>query len=133
MIRRISTVGTVLLLAGSVLLTGCGEDLETPAMPKVSLPTGMPEIPSELPDAKVDPEQAKQLVCQAGNAWVTADGTQRKLVEPALRKLTGHYMRSSDEAVKNAAVAADALLTAREAGKDAAIATFHKACGETGN
>lgn len=122
-----------MLLAGAVLLTGCGGDVETPALPEVTLPTSMPEIPKELPDANVDPDKAKQLVCQAGNAWVSADGTQRKLVEPALRKVTGHYMQSSDEAVKNAAIAADALLTAREAGRDAAIATFHKACGQTGN
>ena len=128
MIRSI--LGTTVLLAGAVLLTGCGGDVETPALPEVTLPTSMPEIPSELPN---DPGQAKELVCQAGNAWVSADGTQRKLVEPALRKVTGHYMQSSDEAVKNAAIAADALLTAREAGRDAAIATFRKACGQTGN
>jgi predicted small lipoprotein YifL len=113
-------------------LTACGDD--TPALPDVpeaSVPmVGMPSIPVELPDADVDPAQAKRLICDAGNAWITADGAQRKLIEPPLRRLIGHYRNSGDEKVKNLAIAADALLTARQATRDAAASAFREQCGQ---
>jgi hypothetical protein len=112
-----------MVLAVALLPAGCGED--TPALPDVP---SMPSIPAELPDAAKDPDNVKKLICGAGNAWIDADGTQRKIVEPGLRKLTGHYRESSDETVKNLALAGDALLTARGAAKDAAASEFRKHC-----
>ena len=127
-----SIPATVALLIGVALsLTACGEATPAvPDLPAVSVPNAdLPDIPAELPDANVDAAQAKQLICQAGNAWLTADGTQRKLVEPLLRRVTGHYRESTDETVKNLAIAGDSLLDAKGATRDAAAAEFRKHCG----
>ncbi len=115
MIRRLTA--TALIAVVGFLATGCGEN--TPSMP---------EIPAQLPDSAKDPDQVKQLLCKAGDAWIEADGTQRKLIEPPLRKLIDQYRKDSDETVKNLAIAADALVTARGATRDAAASEFRKKC-----
>lgn len=120
--RTRRTTAVVLLAAIGLLPAACGDD--KPDLPSISIPS----VPDKLPDAAKDPENAKKLICGAGDAWIKADGTQRKLVEPPLRKLIGHYRDSSDETVKNLALAADALLTARGAAKDASAAEFRKHC-----
>jgi hypothetical protein len=114
-IRRVTA--TVLLATLGFLAAGCGDD-----GPK------MPEVPAQLPDAATDPAAVKELICKAGDAWIEADGTQRKIVEPPLKKLIGHYRDDSDQTVKNLAIAADALLIARGATRDAAISEFRKKC-----
>jgi hypothetical protein len=114
-IRRVTA--TVLLATLGFLAAGCGDD--GPALP---------EIPAQLPDAAKDPAAVEELICKAGDAWIEADGTQRKIVEPPLKRLIGHYRDDSDETVKNLAIAADALLTARGATRDAAVSEFRKKC-----
>ncbi len=118
---------TAALLFG-LTLAGCGEDTPAvPDLPAVSVPNV--DIPEQLPDANVDPAEAKRLICQAGNAWLTADGAQRKIAEPLLRRVTGHYRESTDETVKNLAIAGDSLLDAKGSTRDAAAAEFRKRCG----
>ena len=115
MIRRVTA--TVLLASLGFLAAGCGDD-----GPK------LPEIPAQLPDAAKDPDAVKELICKAGDAWIEADGTERKIVEPPLKRLIGHYRNDADETIKNLAIAADALLTARGASRDAAVSAFHNKC-----
>lgn len=117
---------TAVLLLG-LTLTGCGKD--TPAVPDLSA-VSVPnvDVPEQLPDANVDAAEARRLICESGNAWLTADGAQRKLVEPLLRRVTGHYRESTDETVKNLAIAGDALIDAKGATRDAAAAEFRKRC-----
>lgn len=125
------TTAVVALMLG-LALTGCGEN--TPAMPDVpdvSVPKfDMPEIPTKLPDANVDADAAAKLLCDAGNAYFSANDAQRKVIEPPLRRAIGHYRNSSDESVKNLAIAADALVTANKATREAAAAAFRKQCAK---
>ena len=113
MIRRLTA--TALIATLGFLVAGCGEN--TPSMP---------DIPAQLPDSAKDPDQVKELLCKGGDAWIEADGTQRKLIEPALRKLIDQYRKDSDETVKNLAIAADARDPPRGPTRDAAVTDYKK-------
>ncbi len=54
--------------------------------------------------------------------------TRRLTATIMLAKLIRHYRNDADETIKNLAIAADALLTARGASRDAAVSAFHKKC-----
>ncbi|MFC0628629.1 hypothetical protein [Kribbella deserti] len=126
------TTAAVALVLG-LALSGCGEDTPAlPDVPDVTVPkVNIPQIPTELPDPKVDAKAAGKLLCDAGDAWFSANAAQRKVIEPPLRRAIGHYRGSSDESIKNLAIAADALVTANQATREAAAAAFRKQCAKS--